>query len=512
MIAAGSLAWFARHELRLAWRDWLSMMTGGRPRRERALAVVLVALAIGLHVVADAMVAGYADIGLAPEKTTLVAITGSVLLSGLLMLSQAMETVTRAFYARSDLDLILASPASARRAFAVRILAIAVSVTAMTTLVAAPFIDVLALHGGPRWLAAYAVVAAMGSAATALAVAFTVWLFRLIGPRSTRLVAQIVAALIGAGFVIGLQAAAILSSGALSRLAFMQSAAFLAKVPGPGSPLWWPARALLGDAAALIAVVAASLLMLGLAIVLFAPRFGENAVAAAGAGHGGPAQRCRGAFRAASAAQALRRKEWMLLIRDPWLMSQTLMQILYLVPPALLMWMSFAHGGAAVVVVVPMVVMAAGQLAGGLAWLAISGEDAPDLVASAPLAVGLARRAKIEAVLAAIALVFAPLMLLLALAAPWHALVGSIGIAAAAVAATLIQIWFRAQARRSDFRRRHTASRIATFAEAFSSIGWAATAALAAAGSALALVATGLALAVLGLARFISPADATPAP
>jgi ABC-2 type transport system permease protein len=35
------------------------------------------------------------------------------------------------------------------------------------------------------------------------------------------------------------------------------------------------------------------------------------------------------------------------------------------------------------------------------------------------------------------------------------------------------------QARRSQFRRRQTSSRLATFAEAFSSIGWAATAALA---------------------------------
>jgi ABC-2 type transport system permease protein len=34
------------------------------------------------------------------------------------------------------------------------------------------------------------------------------------------------------------------------------------------------------------------------------------------------------------------------------------------------------------------------------------------------------------------------------------------------------------QARRSQFRRRQTSSRLATFAEAFTSIGWAATAAL----------------------------------
>ena len=35
MIRSGSLAWFARHELRLAWRDWISMMTAGDRRRKR---------------------------------------------------------------------------------------------------------------------------------------------------------------------------------------------------------------------------------------------------------------------------------------------------------------------------------------------------------------------------------------------------------------------------------------------------------------------------------------------
>ena len=51
----------------------------------------------------------------------------------------------------------------------------------------------------------------------------------------------------------------------------------------------------------------------------------------------------------------------------------------------------------------------------------------------------------------------------------------------------MIQLCFRVQARRSQFRRRQTSSRIATFAEAFSSIAWAGAAALIAAGSWLAL-------------------------
>ena len=187
------------------------------------------------------------------------------------------------------------------------------------------------------------------------------------------------------------------------------------------------------------------------------------------------------AFRATSPRRALRRKEWTLLRRDPWLVSQTLMQMLYLIPPAVLLWRSFDDGNGAYQLLVPVLVMAAGQLAGGLAWLAISGEDAPDLVASAPVPSGFIVRAKIEAVLGVIAMIFAPLVAVLAIASPWHALVTTVGIVIAAAAATSIQLWFRSQAKRSQFRRRQVSSRLATFAEAFSSIGWAATAAVAAA-------------------------------
>ena len=169
----------------------------------------------------------------------------------------------------------------------------------------------------------------------------------------------------------------------------------------------------------------------------------------------------------------------MLLRRDPWLVSQSLMQLLYLVPPALLLWRSFSDSSVAIVLITPVVVMAAGQLAGGLGWLTISGEDAPDLVATAPLPSSRVIRAKIEVVLFAIGVLFAPLVIALVFASPLQAAVTATGVTVAAASATAIQLWFRVQARRSQFRRRQTSSRLATFAEAFSSIGWAATAALA---------------------------------
>ena len=41
MIKPGTTVWFALHETRLAWRDWLSLMTAGRRRRLRTVVVVL---------------------------------------------------------------------------------------------------------------------------------------------------------------------------------------------------------------------------------------------------------------------------------------------------------------------------------------------------------------------------------------------------------------------------------------------------------------------------------------
>ena len=77
------------------------------------------------------------------------------------MLSQAIESVTRVFYARADLDLIMSSPVKLTNVFSVRLAAIALSVTTMGLLFSTPFIDVLVLKGGVRWLVAFGVVIAI---------------------------------------------------------------------------------------------------------------------------------------------------------------------------------------------------------------------------------------------------------------------------------------------------------------------------------------------------------------
>jgi ABC-2 type transport system permease protein len=504
MSSATALTWFARHEIRLAWREWLAMMTGGRRKRTRAVIGLIVFAAI-MHLPAYAVIGRFADLKAPLDKASLIVITATIVLAWALMLSQAIESVTRVFYARADLDLIMSSPVRLNNVFSVRIAAIALSVIAMALVLSTPFVDVLVIGGGMRWFSAYGVVVAIGLSAAAMAIAVTILLFRLIGPSRTRLVAQIVAAIIGAGFVIALQIAAIMSYGTLSRFAVLTSDAAAAFAPDLESIVWWPARAALGDGEALLLLLAGGLVLLGAVMTIFSPGFADTIVSVSA--NGAPSQQASRAkaFRGGSRQHALRWKEFVLLRRDPWLVSQTLMQLLYLVPPALMLWRSFADSSAAIVLITPVIVMAAGQLAGGLAWLTISGEDAADLVATAPLPASRVIRAKIEVVLIAIAVLFAPLVIALLFASPLQAAVTAVGVITAAASATAIQLWFRVQARRSQFRRRQTSSRLATFAEAFSSIGWAATAALALAAPIAAVISGLITAAILAATWKISP-------
>src|SRR5581483_3526334 len=112
------------------------------------------------------------------------------------------------------------------------------------------------------------------------------------------------------------------------------------------------------------------------------------------------------------------------------------------------------------------------------AWLTISGEDAADLVATAPLSPSAVLRAKIEVVLLVIGAIFAPLIAALAFASPPQAAITAFGVTLGAASAPAIQLWFLVRARRSQCRRRQTSSLLATIAEAFSSIRWGATSAL----------------------------------
>ncbi|RUT34837.1 permease [Arsenicitalea aurantiaca] len=506
-----AFALMARHEARLALRDFAAMATAGKPQRLWFAILAFIGVAALLHVAADIILAPWIRTGVAPDRETLTLMSFGGLLFFTVTLAQSLEAVTRVYYGRADLDLYLSSPASPATLFIVRTGAVALQSAALSCLLASPVVNVLVLRDGLHWLAAYPVLVGLAMVSVAISILVTLVLFATVGARRTRLVAQIVAAIVGAGFAIGVQAAAIAGSGTFSRLALLTDPAFAAGAPGAESLLFFPARAAMGDPVALLAVLLAASLVLGAVFVLGAPRFARQAVAAIGVGERPRTGRPARPFVAKSPADAMRRKEWRLLARDPWLVSQSLMQVLYLLPPALLLWLNYGDAAGIWIVVVPVLVMASGQLAGGLAWLAVSGEDAHDLVRTAPLPPGAILRAKVEAVLAVVGMLLAPFLLAILIAEPRAALITAIGAAFAAGSATAIQLWFRMPMRRAMFRRRQVASRIATLTEALASILWAGMAALLLVRSPLMVTAALPALLALGtvaLAWGFSPARA----
>ncbi|WP_421982721.1 permease [Roseibium sp.] len=506
MAASSALMRFSRHELRLAWRDWAWMFSGWRNTSLRRALIGMGLFYAIMHLVAYAVLSPHLTDEFVLDQTALAMLSVTVVLSFTMMLSQAMESVTRAFYARDDLDLILSSPAPSRDLFLVRIVMMALTSWSMSALVISPFLNVAVALGGERWLAGYAVLLAVSLTAIGAGVLITLALFGTIGAQRTRFTAQILAAVVGAAFLIGMQVVAILSFGSMSRFSLFDPAFLARHAPAAGSLWWFPAHAVAGQSSAVLVLLAASVLMFAGGAWRGSVQFRRIVVSALGVTDKTPRGRASvRAFRGYAPLGALVYKELTLIARDPWLVSQTLMQVLYLIPPAVMLWVSFGEKTEISVIVAPVVVMAVGQLAGGLAWLTISGEDAPDLIATAPVSAFTRLWAKVLSVLTLVAGVLLPIALCMALISPWGAVVTFTGAMIAAASAILVQLWFRAQASRSTFRRRQVASKASTLAEAAASISCAAGTALVAAGSPLALFPVLLLLIVLGTARSVRP-------
>lgn len=505
-----TIGWFLYHEIRLSWRDLYAMLSGNRPNKGRNIAIAISVAVFLLHLLAYSALSPILAEGIKLDLQTYVMISGFLLLPVSLMASQAMESITRAFYTRSDLELILSAPAPVHKIFALRISAIAFSTTLLTLGICAPAINVMALFSGAQWLWAYPVIVCFGFLATSFGVFLTMVLFKILGPRNTRVISQIVAAFVGASFVIGIQLVAIASIGSISRISFLKSEYVMSIVPNIDHWIWVPAKASTGDITAITTFIILTAVIFGSILGLYARQFGEKVLKASSGDfsrEGNSKRKVK--FISKSTSSVLRQKEWKVLLRDKWLFSQTLMQLFYLVPPAYMLWQGFGDEQSPAYVVIAVVVMAAGQLAGGLAWLAISGEDAPELVATAPISNMLVTRAKVEAVLIAVGVVVSPIVLLIAFLSVQTALIAIAMIGISSISATLIQLWFKKQASRSHFRKRQTSSKIATIAEAFSSILWAGTASLLAIGTYLAIIPALLTCTILYFVWRVSPAKQT---
>ena len=516
-LPAGSTAWLLGHELKLSLRA----MTG---RKGGSISLIVIGSILVIATIAGGFPLALLMRRVPVRETPLLIMTFDVAMAAIftLILSQTLASATMAFYERGDLDLLLSSPIPPRRVLTVRAVGIATVpflwFAALLTIGVLP----LALTGQPRWLAGYPVLASIALLAAAVGLSVAMLLFGIIGARATRTVGQLLAAFIGAGFFLASQSRNFLPDGGRGLFGgvvrWSQSGVF-----EPGAPLSWPARAVFGEPAPLLTFVGVSMLIFMAAAAGLGRRFSADAAVAAGVGSGS----VRVSNRAVSARSfgggvfvTMMRKELRLLVRDPTLLSQVLLRTLYVLPLTFVMVKGGGHssdyGASHMAVMLSSIRLAslagavtfmAGQVAGSLAWIAISAEDAPELLACAPIDGGLVRRAKLTATIVPVVLLLAlPLGALLWLS-PWIGFCATFGAVASAGSAGLINLWFEKAAPRKAFRNRRGGSALGAVAEMLIGLGWAITAGMAAALSPWALIPAALTLVTTGVLRGISDPD-----
>ena len=353
----------------------------------RRLAALIALVFVALHIAAYPVAGWLIGIEDGPDgvaRITAILASGAALVLPWIM-GQSIADFTRTLFGRSDLELILASPVDAHALLAARALSISVGAVASVALLLAPVADIAALRGHPHWLALYPALLAAGLAGTGLGVIVAMGLFLAAGPRRARLFGQIAATAVGVSAVLGAQVVAMLPEG--MRTTILATLAPPANAAGAAHGLLWaPVRAAAGDPQAILIWTAFGALLFALACALFGERFARAAIASAGApAHAGVAARGTARF-GASASTALRIKERRVVWRDPWLMSQLLLQAAYTTPLAVILWRGGGPTGTVGVAFTPALVVIAAQLAGALSWIALSAEDAPDFLTTAPLA------------------------------------------------------------------------------------------------------------------------------
>jgi len=489
---------FVLHDLRLSARALGSMFGSLSPQR---LAVLIALVVVGLHVAAYAVAGWLIGIEDGPDgRMRLAAIlAGGAALVFPWIISQSIADFSRTLFGRSDLELILSSPVEAHALLAARALSISVGAVASVALLLAPVADVAALRGHPHWLALYPALLAAGLAGTGFAIILSMGLFLATGPRRARLFGQIAATAIGASAVLGAQVVAMLPEGA--RTTILTALAPPADLAGAQGVLWTPVRAAAGDPQAVLIWTAFGALVFALACGLFGERFARAAIASAGApAHASAA--ARGTLRfGASASAALRIKERRVVWRDPWLMSQLLLQAAYTTPLAVILWRNGGPTGTVGVAFTPALVVIAAQLAGALSWIALSAEDALDFLTTAPLPRAVIERAKIAAIGQPIALILAAPLAALAFASPWAGLCALLFGAGAIASAALVNLWRQAPSRRGLVLRRHSQSKFVGMMEHLVSILWAVATTTAVIGSWATVVPLAAVVAVLALNR-----------
>ena len=456
-----STPWLLSHEIRLAWRG----VSGGQ--KVTGVGTIITFAILGIFALAGGVVLALAtrghEVPITPFTVIIIDMALAVILT--LMLANTLAAAANALYERGDLDLLFSSPLSPRKVLFVRALGLAVSAGFWFLLPAVLILTPAIFLGHPHLAGVLGVLIAAALGASGGGLLLAMGLFALIGPRRTRTVAQVLAALIGAAFFLASQYRNLVGEDAseslFTRIALDVKDGRIPLPPFADVPL----RAAVGEPILLLVLMA-----VGLGLFLFAARvLGRRFADAAAATQGAETRKAaKGPTRdfAAGAFQATLRKELRLISRDSALLSQVLLRVLYMVPLAFVMVRgaenlpAWALAGPAAAVT-----FLAGQVAGSLIWITVSAEDTPDLLAVSPTPLRVLNRAKLAAALIPVAGLLIVPIAALTWYAPLAGLWTALGAALCALTAGLIGVWHQKPGKRADFKRRRGGSFLVSFAE-----------------------------------------------
>jgi ABC-2 type transport system permease protein len=502
----GSWWWLLRFELLLRWRELTGKM------KPSYLIILLLVFVVLLPLVAwlplREVVPGLRDswqniqnigdgtsnIGLKMVKSAAeqllqilpLFIFGSILFTlTLLNISQGITESVGALFERQDLDLLVASPVPSISIFTSRAFAVAISVLMVGLPFVLPFIILIALLGFPQLLAAIPLLVALAFFSASLGMILTLALVRWLGARRARTVAQVLSSLIGAAIFLisqfGNLTGAFRDNDPTGSLLALQNLTKAGALLAPDSLIWWPVRAAFGDPLALISIVLPCFGFFWLTTRLVHGRFmsGTQESVSATVNPSKNAQHniknnikqdTTVRFRKGLLSTVLS-KEWRLIARDPYLLSQIGLQVVYMIPMVFVFANSrigagpngtagqaglaqFGLGQAFIAIIA--VLMTSG-LATNLTRVALNGEEALDLLQSAPVAFLRLRLIKLLAALLPVWLFVIPILSVIVIYNPtaWLALPLALG---ATLTAGLFELAFKGIVKRADLFKRGDAA------------------------------------------------------
>jgi ABC-2 type transport system permease protein len=394
---AGSLPWLVRHELRLWWRE---ARTKGLSKQVILIVGGLSVLYLGLLWFSLRFIR-LAIQELVPSSVSIWIAVAVWTFAFLFALREAITQSSVAIFDRGDLDLLTASPIPSKIIFTSRLLGIAIGTFLSFSLFLVPISIAVILLGFYSLLGIYPAFISISLLATSLGMLLSLWLTKALGAKRARSLVNFLSVIVSLLLVLITQL-----PNLLRRYHFQVPKAFLEwPIFSPSSVLWFPARALYFDPLSVLFSLLFSSGLLWLTAELLNRWFLSSTQQIIVEKTKAPQT-----FTPFSGniSTLLLKKEWKLLLRNPYLLSSTALPILLIIPLSLA-----ALGGTQAIALASLLsmgtVLVGAQFASALTLIAVSAEEAPDLLKSSPASGGKIRRFKLLAAIIPSGLLVTPL-------------------------------------------------------------------------------------------------------